>query len=237
MLSLENLFPLFKDSQLNSNGCLIKGLTSLSQQPNLLPIQIELEKSPIHGHGVFATTDIKEGEIVTFYPSHGFYMNTVNGYKPYVNDNEKDFKTSLKYYIEKYCFHAECTKFGQYGVIGNPKSTKNPFFLGHMVNDGVGNIFSNLEYKKLTLSDFKNAIIRYVLSSATKTNCKILSHPDYPLVYVQTTKPIPSGTELLTAYAPMFWYCASYNKTEEEFSGIFGKVCDENMLRLIDQIY
>lgn len=175
---------------------------------------IEVRSSSIHGNGVFATDNIEEGTIITFYP--------INGYKSYDESDEdygiakleENFESDNKTNLEDY----SCVINDKLVIIANPKKIDNKSLLGHMINDSVGNTFSGS-----TTHDIKNGIYEYYFKS--NNNCKIKINEKYGIVYVITTTNIEKDTELLASYSPAYWF----NRIDSNMKHFYD-VCSEGKI-------
>jgi SET domain-containing protein len=108
--------------------------------------KVHVKESKIHGNGLFASKDIKSGEIITFYPGDilVYYpdknrdkINNVVGYifSEELKDNKElnaAFNNNKKYYKDYQLVVNET-----YSIIGVPEINDNPMYLGHICNDGA----------------------------------------------------------------------------------------------------
>lgn len=227
-------FPEDKDPYWFAKFCSILKKQDLIQ---LKHNNIEIRKSSIHGFGVFATKDIPKDKIITFYPGDSFYY-PINGKHNILllpDSDNNEFKDNILSYKESYGFFTNCSKFGEYGIIGNPKSISSKNFLGHMINDGIGNVFKDIMYNDLVkdISLFKGLFKKYVSSISKCCNCVILSHSDFPIVYIKSTKDIPKDTELTIDYNLPYWFCLTYNKIDSDFNELMDQILDSNLKNFI----
>ena len=92
--------------------------------------------SPIHGKGVFASRDIKEGELVTLYPATIVGIQRVEGMQTLMNGRYDD---KLNKYFSVICpalfigFDAEVKIMPSLEDVEDPK----PGLLGHMINSAT----------------------------------------------------------------------------------------------------
>jgi SET domain-containing protein len=143
---------------------------------------ISIQKSSIHGLGVFATENIKKGQIITFYPVNSYGTTHTKIYSD-TGVLDENYKITL----------------GNLMIYGNPNQTDNKLFLGHMVNDSASfEINKNASNKQI-----KNAICRYILES--KNNALMKSDKHKSAIYHLATKDILKGEEILSTYTPTFW--------------------------------
>jgi hypothetical protein len=198
---------------------------------------IELRSSEIHGLGLFATADIPNGSIITFYPCDCPYTPGDNDCKIYYPDDldDNDFKENIIEIKDRYGMCHKCSILGEYGMIGNPKNIYNTKFLGHMINDCTGNIYNGIEYSELLKEDcklFRDIFIKYVKNVSEKCNCVISSHPNMPIMYIKTTKDIHNGMEILTYYNFAYWFNLTYDKSEQD---LFNKINDNDLQDFLNQ--
>jgi len=103
--------------------------------------KVVINKSKIHGNGLFAKVPIKKGDIITLYPCDILaYFPEANRDKPdhiiaymFSDDSIKDvFYENKKYYKDYQLVVNE-----SYSIIGIPEICDNPAYLGHICNDGA----------------------------------------------------------------------------------------------------
>jgi hypothetical protein len=161
----------------------------------------ELRDSCIHGKGVFATIDMKKGDIVTFYPPD--FLERVYPAENKTGLTRVSYASTL--IIEKFGKHftrIDDTSFlddyafdfpdSNYSVCGHPGLVDDPSYLGHMLNDAA----------KPT-SDEKSFDV-YEKVSLAKMNCVIEVIHNF-LVVVRAAQDIKAGEELLVCYGRNFW--------------------------------
>lgn len=169
---------------------------------------IQVRKSNIHGNGLFATADIPANVIITFYPVHALNINQ----HIYAEDyGDKDFltKTNMESCCRTHSYYISL--IDGLSIVGNPNDTTNPLLLGHMINDGVGNVFSDTDLNETKdLIVFKNLCAKYYIEGLQKTNCKFEIDDNKTVVSIITTKNISADEELLTLYDPMYWFNINY---------------------------
>ncbi len=165
---------------------------------------VGVKKSNISGNGVFAARDIKKGEIVTFYPCDTFKYWKGNNYAPWCSNRViKKYNLTTPEDIHKYSTSSEYTfnlEPRKYSISGDPNFIDDPTFLGHMINDGA----------KSNGSEKSNEI--YIKIAWLRMNCMFKTSPQYVFVYIQATKDIKKGEELLTPYGIDYWRTHKSNK-------------------------
>ena len=191
--------------------------------------KIKLSSSSIHGRGVFATANIPKDTIVTFYPVDSFSLMRGKEQDNYIKGRiSKEFDENFEYYQSRYTWGSYSNIFGDYGVTGDPFKHHDTHFLGHMLNDGVGNVFEKTSYEDLHSDKYicQEIFGKYTEYTETQTNCEIQDLDDLPIVFIVTTKDIQAGEELLTHYGEYYWYAIEYKKdenVEEEVDKLFEK--------------
>lgn len=157
------------------------------------------------GKGLFAVTDIPNGEVITFYPAHGIIQSVdktplTNGggrvkYGSRIIDN-RGFISELREptEIERHVYNFRVRP--DVDIIGYPDMTSCHMLLGHMANDGVKILSKNEDareeqvYNRLAIK-INNA--GFSLSSCGST------------VELRSMKAINAGEEILACYTYGFW--------------------------------
>ena len=171
--------------------------TKLKQLSSIVPFglnKVQVKPSNIHGNGVFATKDIKIGELITFYPG-----NIVECYPN--KDRFKDGHYTLNYRglnnikrgDNNYAFDVS----DEYTIFGDKDFKTDPNYMGHLINDGAK---SNLDPESIPI---------YIKISTQMANCDFHKIKDLHVAII-ATKNINKGEELLITYGPSYWN--SYNK-------------------------
>jgi hypothetical protein len=152
---------------------------------------IKLQKSDIHGFGIFAIEDIKKGSVITYYPSHAITDNIIkkNGHKKYMF-NDEPFKINCDYK----------QKINNYSIFGNPDKVENALLLGHMINDSS---CVCIDSDNISDVEIKNSVCRYILES--NNNCMIKLDEYIGIAYIITTKNIKKNEEIHVSYFPEYW--------------------------------
>lgn len=199
----------------NSTYCLRNLVDKIFINTQELPYKelenyIEVRESEGKGLGVFATDDISENKIITFYPCHGYSSDGSNNYKTF---NQTNSDTNFVY--EDHCYVVD----NQIKIIANPNIINNTLLLGHMINDSVGNTF-NLPIDSHSI---KNGIYEYIQKS--NNNCLIKFNEKYGIIYVISTTHIYKGEELFTSYTPYYWYSRISNDSQ-----LFYDICSEGKM-------
>lgn len=155
-----------------------------------------VDNSRIHGKGVFASVDIKQGELITFYPADVVLFKMQNEEKSFFytqfsqevikhyNRNEDD----LKKFAQNTNYRLDVD--GRYSIIGHPRFDQDSNFLGHYINDWFTGNPSKMDEQD------------YLKNSLHKINCAF--RPTKGGLHV-AVKDISKGEELLTAYGTKYW--------------------------------
>jgi hypothetical protein len=173
--------------------------------------KVYISDSKIHGRGIFAQYDIPKDSIVTFYPRHAIRINDVitidsqltNDYNAYINSNAfDDYEMLLR---------------NNESIIGFPTITKDTKFIGHMINDPIGNTF---------YSPKRSIIIRcineYHKRMINDSNCACQTNYETNETYIVTRRDIIKDDELLMPYGAKYWLMRFRRNCES----IFGDVTD-----------
>lgn len=166
--------------------------------------RVAIEKSVIHGQGVFATEAIAPQTILSFYPVH---MLSVGDRVEHM-DQELD-QNLLDQYDRDYKF----TRPGNVcSIIGNPQQLAQPC-LSHMVNDGGLNIFSHINPEQLRDREYCKSLLQAYYSKVKKrANCCHLWNKTNSVACLVALKPISKGQELLVTYGAVYWLQYEYGK-------------------------
>ena len=166
---------------------------------------VEVKPSPIHGQGLFATKDIHKGQIPTFYPVDGYRHSsgTWEAFQPSKNMECSATFTLLDVNLDDYALNLN----QDYKITGFPEGKVNhpDFYLGHMINDGIGQTFDFTKTLSTERSAIRNGIARYLLQFGEKINCAFNYDPSLGLIIIIALKEIHVGDELLTSYLIPYW--------------------------------
>jgi len=165
-----------------------------------------------HGNGVFATRDIKKGDIITYYPAHYIQITSfpliltkpeyTKGDKP----NDEYLYTSIK---------------GNYSITGHPRLTDNPYMLGHIVNDPCDEVFKRED------ETFGKWVGRYLLTVSMKRNSRF-TELDSGLIAITALKDIKKDEEILIAYDIQYWGMKNgFIKDGETLKGLLNRLISE----------
>jgi hypothetical protein len=97
-----------------------------------------IAKSKISGNGLFASTKINKGDIITLYPPHyiGYYKEgSYAGCKVGLLESDIVMQNKLKFDDTIWKYKMNINK--KYAIYGDPRIIDCPAFLGHMINDGA----------------------------------------------------------------------------------------------------
>jgi len=159
-----------------------------------------IQKSKVHGNGLFAKNSIKKGDIITLYPCDVLVYfpeknrNTEGHILAYMfsdefkdNQNIKDlFNTNKKYYKDY-----QLVVNDSYSIIGLPEIYNNPAYLGHFCNDGARG--HNEKDKQI-----------YETVSVVKSNAYFKNICDCMMAIV-AIRDIDIGEEILVTYGHGYW--------------------------------
>lgn len=179
---------------------------------------VEVKQSK-HGRGVFAVKDIKKGEIATVYPTHLIINKT---------PREDGLVEALGRceYDKDYTFDVSPTLTHQ----GDP-TCENPNFLGHLINDFYHDVSE--------LNTTGESIIKYMMHLFQSSNTTFTKKKHF--VYIEATKDIKAGEELLIPYTPLYW--TDFNGQDEMLAVLrnylaeLGKTNPKKQTFLLDFFY
>jgi hypothetical protein len=140
-----------------------------------------------HGRGVFATKDIKQGDIITYYPAHFYGKVHSHGF---LKGHQLD-EDSITY-IAEYAFDSPNGNH----YVGDPKQDTDANFLGHLINDFYPDPVEELEATG-------KSILKYLLHGTKLRNVEFVEG-QYS-VAIRAVKDIKKDDELLIAYSPVYW--------------------------------
>lgn len=193
---------------------------------------VEVLDSELGGKGVFATSDIKKGNIVTYYPMYAYLDHTnkqLMSFDDVLSDDEiKHFANgSNEIYDHGITISKNIT------IFGHPDKYDDKRLIGHMFNDIVGNTFDSIETDK----DISNGIIRYY-TTISKNNCIIKLDQQYGVIYIIATYDINKGEELTVPYGAKYWFqhmrSKKYkDKKYETYTRLYDKVFADPKIQLI----
>lgn len=164
----------------------------------LLPINnVEIKESQIHGSGIFATRNIKVGEIITFY--FPYFLEHV------INENDKE-GIILVPIISRKVFNKEndgkLTEMRRgsiriiqdFYLVGDDSCSIDSRFLGHFANDPCDFSVGNIDY------------VMYEQEISQKANASVVSYVnDRRFIYIAATRNIKEGEEILVPYGHKYW--------------------------------
>jgi hypothetical protein len=152
---------------------------------------VEVRNSKIHGKGVFAKRDIKENEILTFYP--------IDILKLQVDDSTYIASFSNRFLSKHEVKNHDKYEIYQYGmpngniIIGCPDFINNNNYIGHMIND-------------ISIHNKTKKSIKQYKKNSKKCNCMYYNCSDFDLyVPIVSTKDIRKDEELFTSYGVQYW--------------------------------
>lgn len=156
------------------------------------------EKDPVvevgsseYGNGIFSLCDVKEGDLLTFYPAHYIIAKGRKEDTQITMEEEP-----IEKYEHTYSFQMNKMPFD---LVGNPNKRDNPYMLGHLINDACEEVIKRPNEK---LGDWA---IRYCLQSDKRLNCKFYENLESGLVEVRAIRDIKQGEELYVTYGFTYW--------------------------------
>ena len=155
-------------------------------------------KSDLHGEGLFATRDLEEGELITFYPGDALLIWADADRSPdrdvglffgaHVPEAERT-RDVLGTQAREY----EMTATATMSLVGDPVRRDDPAYLGHFANDGAS-------------CDSLEPAAREAYNQATYDACNA-AHISLGGCHTATKaiRPIPKGAEVLVSYGENYW--------------------------------
>ena len=150
-------------------------------------------ESEHHGRGVFATRDIAEGELITFFPGDALML--------WQDAGKRDHGLFFGKHVPKEARGAgsvdelrrdyELTVDATRTIVGDPQRADDPAYIGHMCNDGAACV---------TL----DARAHYAVETARACNAAF-----FPVegchMWTKAIRPIAEGDEVLVSYGEGYW--------------------------------
>lgn len=167
---------------------LADSLVDFSYEPPAFDAPCEVKKAK-YGNGVFATRDIKKGEVATLYPAHGYFS------APDKKGGRKGTGGDGFGYDASYCV----THFTTNTIHQGDKEKTDPLFLGHIVND-----FCPFVEEFKDKNRHGETMMKYFLYGITYQNVEYEMGEKH-FVSIKASKDIKAGEELLAAYSPTYW--------------------------------
>jgi hypothetical protein len=205
----------------NYNQC-VMGLLATQYEHNYLN-SIKVKKSKIHGNGVFATKDIQEGEVITYYPADiilyfkdglikhdGKFVGTIQDQpqgtikgqgKPWISQG-REIYPSLRFAVE----HSKTTdeKYldddyiyqvdEHYTIMGYHEYIDNLSYVGHIINDAA----------KTNSTERADKV--YDTVSKLRANCLSGNINGGVHVAILAKRNIKAGEELFINYGIPYWH-------------------------------
>jgi hypothetical protein len=191
------------DFQTGNGARLAKALVSLSYAPPQCDTPCEVKESTF-GRGVFATRDVKAGDIITLYPVH-LYLSPPKVMKNGVWRCDKQFGGVE--YDSHYCLTHSPTGCLYQG----DKDRADPLFLGHLINDFYPTVEDFQDKKNLGAT-----MLKYAIYGITHQNVEFVMGKH--LIAIKASKDIKAGDEFLIAYCPTYWANLSISEVSDTMS-------------------
>jgi SET domain-containing protein len=164
----------------------------------LMPLCVEVKKSPIHGKGVFAISKIMKGDVITRYPCDIILYKTGELVMIQQQESTKSTHYNEMDYASVLRTEGDTTIY----CAGDP-AIYSSIACGHMINDVCVNIS---ELEQLTLNDSAETLtqktMEYIIRSSS-ANSRIINNSFY--AYVIALKDIEIGEEITTRYDITYW--------------------------------
>lgn len=171
-----------------ANKAGVNGMGRLRWAKDMFPVRIG--PSVVHGSGIFATRDVKLGELLTLYPVDAqvsFHPEENQTYVVPGNQKTREdvFAIHQKYGLPLWIYEGTVLQ-----AVGFPELVDDPAYLGHMANDAVGPETSVAEYER---------------KNAKRANASFI--PLHSMLHhgIIATQPITAGSEILVSYGVEYW--------------------------------
>lgn len=147
--------------------------------------------SEISGKGVFASRNIKAGELITLYPANAIKKEIRKGFYRYLQRLAPGSEPIDKMgELEIKALHPYRTNITEnIFIIGDPKRTNEPGFLGHMINDPIYN-------NKITKEEYTQNIFKANAAPVIVKKCGVV---------IIASKDIKKTEEIGIAYGWPYW--------------------------------
>jgi len=182
---------------------------------------VEIQDSSIQGAGLglFATTSIKAGTVVAYYPVHGLGVDfgddsticlalTEEDETHFANQNVKSnyllFLMGQRPLLKAGGLEREDFGGGVLFIDANPSRPNLPGWMAHIVNDGA-----------TVKTNDEQGILEYYDASRQAKNCVHVPFGPSPMIATVTTRKIKKGQELFTTYGCSYWLEAMMHEDEE----------------------
>ncbi len=183
---------------------LIRQINRKAFTTHTAPVQVRPSRT--HGLGVFATQAIPQEKVVTLYPCDSSVLyNTRREIIDVHSDSstlltDNDIIEAMK---ANQAYNIAALK-GTVVINGDPAQHNNPWFIGHMCNDGACINESNKSDPK----QLYRAAQVYTACSDAKANAYLHELSCYGRLYcmaIVTQKAVAAGEELLVSYGHQHW--------------------------------
>ena len=155
-----------------------------------------VDESNIHGDGLYASRDLAEGELITFFPADALLIwedgnragsDTMVFFGKHVPQSERDAGPIIGERVKQYELYAS----GQFSAVGDPARRDDPAYLGHFANDACSCLAPD-------------DVERYRRESQERANAEavVVENCHFAL---RATKPIAAGEEVLRSYGEGYW--------------------------------
>ena len=154
---------------------------------------VHAAQSPRHGLGLFASAEIRVGDVLSFYPVDSLGKDDeASGLVNIVAlAEDMDALEQANASHRLYLLHDDCSGMS---VEANPERPSTAGWQAHLINDGA-----------MCVGDGADDVIAYLEASMELENVVLAPFGAAPLVACIAVEPIAAGDELLTTYGPAFW--------------------------------
>lgn len=163
--------------------------------------------SPLHGDGLFATREVAEGELLSFFPADALLVweggdrernDCLIFFGAHVPKEERDAARILDERARDYELYVSPV----FSAVGDPERRADPAYLGHLANDGATCASpERVEEYRSEAAAAANAVPVWV------EGCHLA---------LQASRPISTGEEVLYAYGEGWWLSRGGNEGAHE---------------------
>ena len=163
-----------------------------------------VEPSQLHGDGLFATRDIEEGDLITFFPADALLFwadgdrsgDVMCHFGAHVPQDERDASHIVTERVKSYELYINAAL----SAVGDPARRSEAAYLGHFANDG-------------STCDAPERVTEYRAASAAAANAcaVVVQHCHFAL---QASRSIRTGEEVLLTYGEGYWLARGGHRGE-----------------------
>lgn len=166
---------------------------------------VQVQKSSIHGMGLVATRNIKQGSLLCLYPAHAIGSEQDGFVWESSDDNQNAYFQNHAPSLSSFILCTDQPFFSRTSLLQTDDSLyidvnptimdlKSTAWVSHFINDG--STVQNLS---------EEGILEYYQRSNAARNCIHIPFGPSPVLATIATRKIKKGDELLTTYGSLYW--------------------------------